>query len=427
LQRYIVIGGIGLGLVVAALVLNEIWISDERPQPAPTAAVQQPAATTAPTVPPATPAPTSSAPLPSAPAPVAATPAPAAPASAPAPTPAPAAVAKPVAPSFDIVRVNPRGDTVVAGRAEPNAAVTILDGDKALGKVQADGRGEWVWVPNEPLGPGNRNLNLSAQGQGGSVVRSEASVVLVVPERDKDIAGQPAAAPTQPLALMVPREGAGPSTVLQAPVAPEAATRPAPGAAPPPLPASPGAAASAPHMAAAPAPPVVVSAPQVVASAAPAAAARARPAGMALTVDALDYDERGRVSFSGRTEASGRILAYIDNALSGRADADSRGAWSLKPNVELKVGAHQLRVDLVEDAGKVLARVELIFYRAPMVADASKPGSIVIQPGNNLWRIARHTYGAGIQYTLIFNANRDQIRDPDLIYPGQVFALPPVN
>ena len=50
---------------------------------------------------------------------------------------------------------------------------------------------------------------------------------------------------------------------------------------------------------------------------------------------------------------------------------------------------------------------------------------MIIQPGNNLWRLSRQVYGKGIQYTVIYEANKDQIRDPDLIYPGQVFVMPP--
>ncbi len=52
---------------------------------------------------------------------------------------------------------------------------------------------------------------------------------------------------------------------------------------------------------------------------------------------------------------------------------------------------------------------------------------VIVQPGNSLWRIARRNYGRGIQYVQIFAANRDQIRDADLIYPGQIFLIPAVN
>lgn len=49
---------------------------------------------------------------------------------------------------------------------------------------------------------------------------------------------------------------------------------------------------------------------------------------------------------------------------------------------------------------------------------------MIVQPGNSLWRIARRTLGGGIHYSEIYQANRDQIRDPNLIYPGQIFTVP---
>ncbi|HWV51159.1 hypothetical protein [Pseudorhodoplanes sp.] len=48
----------------------------------------------------------------------------------------------------------------------------------------------------------------------------------------------------------------------------------------------------------------------------------------------------------------------------------------------------------------------------------------LIVRGDNLWRISHATYGLGQRYTLIFGANRDKIRNPHLIYPGQIFVLP---
>ena len=48
----------------------------------------------------------------------------------------------------------------------------------------------------------------------------------------------------------------------------------------------------------------------------------------------------------------------------------------------------------------------------------------VVVRGDSLWRISESTYGRGIRYSVIYKANREQIRDPDLIYPGQIFVLP---
>ena len=114
-----------------------------------------------------------------------------------------------MAPSFGFVRVNPRGDAVIAGRAAAGAEVTILSNDKAIGKVTADKRGEWVLIPGKPLPPGSRRLGLSAKLPGKKPVLSDTEVVMVVPEKGKDIAGWPVTAPSQPLVLKLPRKGAG--------------------------------------------------------------------------------------------------------------------------------------------------------------------------------------------------------------------------
>ena len=78
-------------------------------------------------------------------------------------------------------------------------------------------------------------------------------------------------------------------------------------------------------------------------------------------------------------------------------------------------------------SGQVVARIELPFIRAVPIMGLPKDSVVIIQPGNNLWRIASRVYGSGFRYTEIYQANSDQIRDPDLIYPGQVFGLPTVN
>ena len=62
---------------------------------------------------------------------------------------------------------------------------------------------------------------------------------------------------------------------------------------------------------------------------------------------------------------------------------------------------------------------------AAAAARASGPATAVtVQRGDTLWAIARDRYGEGLLYVQVFEANREFIRDPDLIYPGQIFALP---
>ena len=63
---------------------------------------------------------------------------------------------------------------------------------------------------------------------------------------------------------------------------------------------------------------------------------------------------------------------------------------------------------------------------APAAAQPAtpQPVAVTVQPGYSLWRIARENYGEGVLYVQVYEANRDKIRDPDLIYPGQIFTVP---
>ena len=260
-------------------------------------------------------------------------------------------------PTFDVVRVNPQGDAVLAGRALPGATVIIMDGDRELGRIVADDRGEWVFIPSHPLEPGNRSLSLKMIDGNGNETVSGSVVSLVVPERG---AGQA-------LAVLSPTEGSGPSQVLQTP---------------------------------------------------------GGEAGLKITVDAVDYDDKGNLSISGTTAPRGKVNLYLNNAFIGQATADDKGAWSLSPDHTIKPGLYTLRADQVDADGKVLNRAEFPFARAEDTTDLAPGSFVVVQPGNSLWRLARRSYGKGVRYTLIFEANRDKIKNPDLIYPGQVFVLP---
>lgn len=87
-------------------------------------------------------------------------------------------------------------------------------------------------------------------------------------------------------------------------------------------------------------------------------------------------------------------------------------------------GKHTLRLDRLTKDGKPAARLELPFDRVPVPAGTGDARHLVVVRGDSLWNIARAHYGNGMHHTVIYGANKEQIRDPDLIYPGQVFSLP---
>ena len=304
-------------------------------------------------------------------------------------TPSPAPEVKP---SFDVVRVNPNGDAVIAGRAAPGTKITLLDKGQPVGSAEADDRGEWVLLPDSAVDPGQHNFSVRATNpESGKSLDSEKEVIVVVPKPAEDIAGQPVTRPSGSLAIEVPKAGEGPTQLLN----------------------SPGAAAATP--------------PAPVTAASQETPAPTAPQTPPLSLDTIDYTQDGRAMLSGHTLPDSDLLLYLDNAAMGNAKADSSGRWTFVPEQKAPAGDHQLRVDMVDGGGKVQARVQVPFSQPDFSTVALKDDSVIVQPGNSLWRIARRTYGNGVQFTVIYEANKDHIGDPNLIYPGQIFNLPKKN
>jgi nucleoid-associated protein YgaU len=157
----------------------------------------------------------------------------------------------------------------------------------------------------------------------------------------------------------------------------------------------------------------------------PSAAGVPRSGDLALST--LDYDENGRVTVSGLAAPGSVVRVYIDDKLAAEGPAGSDGHWKLAASEPIGTGKHAVRLDRLAGDGKPMARLELPFDRVAVPPGAKDTRRLVVVRGDNLWNIARAHYGTGHQHTVIYGANKDQIRDPDLIYPGQVFSLPKVN
>jgi nucleoid-associated protein YgaU len=297
-------------------------------------------------------------------------------AAAPTAQPAPAAPApqSQSSPDFDVVRVRPDGQTVIAGRAQPGASVTVLDGTTVVATVTADARGEWVALPDKALTPGSHELSLTQTSPVGAPDQKSANVVVVAVPEPKPKPG----AASQAMAVLMPRQGEGAAKTLQAPGSPSTAL--------PPVAGGPG------------------TAPQI---------------------GIVQYDGAGHLSVSGHASPDERVLLYIENKPVGDTRADAHGDWSVKLGDTVAAGSYGLRVDSIGKDDKVRARAQLQFRRVEVPKELAGNQFLVVQPGDTLWHIARRTYGEGLLFTDIYHANRNEIVDPNLIYPGQVVALPP--
>jgi hypothetical protein len=437
-------------------------------------------------------------------------------------------------PTFDVVRVEPSGDTVIAGQAEPNATVEIMDGPSVIATAEANESGEWVIALDQPLDAGTHDLAISTTTADESVVTlsdervtvsvpedgsSDVLVVLNVPdapstvlqvppaatlpaeqqvalaEPEAGVAGQPAeemeiadapemvadetppdvAEPEAMADAVAPEEmaiastpetaGAAEEQAVEPPAvdtaaAPESATEAAPEA---PLAAAtnePAAAEAEQQVAMAPPAateevasemsmgtepemageePVVIEPPMV--AEAPVEIEPPPPVPM-VTVAAVEADTTGALYVAGVAATGETVRVYIDDVYIDDAVPSPSGTWLVETIMDLPAGQYLVRADQVAADGSVVARYEVPFDREvevailrPTGATASTEGAtltaampevdtVIIKRGDNLWRIARATWGKGIRWSTIYQANTDQIRNPNRIYPGQVFVMP---
>ncbi|APZ53931.1 LysM peptidoglycan-binding domain-containing protein [Salipiger abyssi] len=309
-------------------------------------------------------------------------------------TDAPAPQLAPVPPRFDLVRADPGGQTLIAGSAAPGAEVTVVLDGAAQPSAPADASGRFAQFLDLPSSPEPRVLRLRMVWQ-GQEIESEGEVILAPP---------------------APPPAAGASDVVAD--------------APPPMETAPDAEAPETDAAAETGTAAVLLSSaegvEVLQPSAPTAPGE-------VAIDAITYDNAGGVTLSGRGSAESELRIYLDNRSVATARVPESGRWrAALPQVES--GTYTLRVDQIDAAGEVSARAESPFLREDperlaAASDAADPGAaplraVTVQPGHTLWALARDRYGEGMAYVKLFEANRDQIRDPDLIYPGQVFDMP---
>jgi hypothetical protein len=142
-----------------------------------------------------------------------------------------------------------------------------------------------------------------------------------------------------------------------------------------------------------------------------------------LGIEVIAYDNDGEVTISGKGNVGDFVRVYIDDKPVKSTSIGLDGSW-VTPLTGLKQGLYTLRADEISPDGIVVGRVETPFQRESIELAAKGASAITVQPGYTLWAIARERYGSGFQYVRVYQANLDLIKDPDLIYPGQVFNLP---
>jgi nucleoid-associated protein YgaU len=325
-------------------------------------------------------------------------------------------------PQFDTFRVEPDGNMVIAGRAEPGQTVDVILAGEAIDRVVADNAGNFVSLPLAGPSAQPRTLSLLADPEGDAVASTTSYIVA------------PIAAPVVIAAVEAPEPSVTPD-VPEAPVeTAQVPTSDAPSIAAPQAP-------SLPDVDPAPAVPVAPTVLQAdadgvrVVQASPTPSAPETEPNVAL--DAITYDPEGEVQLSGRATGDGAVQIYLDNEPLTASPVTEGGDWRIDLP-DIATGVYTLRIDEVDEEGGVVSRLETPFKReeaadvaAVLAEETSVEGFEVavrtVQPGATLWAIAEENLGNGIYYVEVFEANSDLIRDPDLIYPGQIFRIPEIS
>ena len=264
------------------------------------------------------------------------------------------------APTFDIVRVENDGASVIAGRAAPKARVELLRDGRPFASTVADEAGQFAVTPPD-LPAGSSEIALSAAGPDGKPLRGRESVTVVVAEK-RD---------ARPLiALSAPD---APTRVLSQPGAPEAPVggKPATAFAEIPGAAVPEEAKGRP----APEPREAAARPD----SAPKNDPTARDT-VPVRIVSVDAQEGGRLDVTGQASPDSALRLYLNDTMvaSGRAGPDGRIAFTIGRGV--RPGAYQIRIDSVDpDGGKVKRRAEVAFAYpesvGSRVAGAGKPAA----------------------------------------------------
>ncbi|MEN9011303.1 MAG: LysM peptidoglycan-binding domain-containing protein, partial [Yoonia sp.] len=325
--------------------------------------------------------------------------------------PAPEIVPPALAPTLDTFRVESDGTTVFAGRAEPFQVVDIMLDGVLVERVTADGSGAFVAFPMLSFSDQSRALSLVADPDGAATASAETYLIApIIAPVVAEVVPEPTPEP--------PAVETSEATPEVDPVAATVISIPTPQIAPAP--------AAAPAVLVATAEGVRViqntpsdTPPEVLSN---------------VALDSITYDPSGDVLIAGRATGEGSVQVYLDNQPVTTSRIVEGGNWRTDlPDID--TGVYTLRVDQVDEAGDVVSRIETPFKReepevveAAMAEQTEQPdfqvATMTVQPGTTLWAIAREQFGEGVMYVEVFEANRDRIRDPNLIYPGQVFRMP---
>ena len=325
--------------------------------------------------------------------------------------------ATPAAPlTIDLARVKPDGAAVFAGTAAPNAKIRIFEGDILLGETIANANGEWVIVLEKSLAAGQHLISVAMERSDGTTEMADRSLAVEIYQDTE----------TKPLVALLPETATEVPVLIQSPDDVDKAKLAAT--------ASEATASEATASEATASEAIVVdpakadaAMPETAAAAPGKAQANSQIAASqiaALAPSAIVWRDASRILISGTSRGGVRVTVNDAKGQFGEALVLADGAWQVAGSLDMDIAVNQLRFALFDDANQIIARYDLPVKARDLAKGQDGSPLVVVNKGDMLWRIAYHQLGEGVKYVDIVRRNQQDIADPDLIYPKQIFAVP---
>lgn len=327
-----------------------------------------------------------------------------------------------VAPTLDQIFVEPDGNAVLSGSAEPGAELSVLLDGAPVHSFTVDPSGQFAEFVTIPFSETARGLVIESQGE--QSLRSDDYLIAALPEPEPEEVPVQSAQTVDTTNSETDTSGAetGDSITVETADATEQDVQD-------PAAQDPVAEEQDQQVA------ILRSGEDGVELVQGTGGQPQAPEQVAL--DTIGYSDAGEVELTGRVPDGSVVRLYLDNQLVDDLPPADDGKWRSELD-GVEPGVYTLRVDEVAPDGTVVSRLETPFKREPLevlraveTTDEPTPEtgtppirSVTVQKGDTLWAISRERFGDGILYVKLFEANRDAIRDPDLIYPGQIFTIP---
>ena len=282
-----------------------------------------------------------------------------------------------IVPKVDILKVSPDGSYIIAGKGKPNSTISILEKGNKIESVDADESGSWVIVSKDNLESGDNLLTINQDNIDGTSTQSKEVYVTKIDKQNE----------TKPLVIEIENDDGGKLSIIQSPSIKKLESNVENN--------------------------LTLSKKQINKK-------------NVFKIQSVSFSQDGSLSIQGIANYGSNIEILVNKNLSS-IFLKNKPEWIFNSSYKLGYGMHKLVANLKSQDNTILDSITLPFMRSEMPSGELPDNYVLIKPGDMLWTISFKIYGNPLKYIEIYEENRDQITNPDLIFPGQVFSIPKKN